>query len=63
MIAVVDHLTLEIRGVDHVVVDEADGADPGRSEVERSRGAEAPGPDEHHRRIQELCLTRFADTR
>ena len=53
---VVDHLALQVGGVDHVVVDEADRADPGGGEVERGRRAEAAGAEQQHLRVQQLHL-------
>ena len=47
-LGVVDHLALQVGGVDDVVVDEAERADPGRGQVERGRGAEPAGADQQH---------------
>ena len=58
---VVDHLALQVGGVDHVVVDKADRADPGGGEVERGRGAEAAGAEQQHLRVQQLQLAVDAD--
>jgi hypothetical protein len=44
----VDDLPLQVRRVDDVVVDQADGADAGRGEVERQRRPEPAGADEQH---------------
>ena len=46
----VDDLALEVGGVDHVVVDDADGAHPGRGEVEQRRRPETAGADHEHPR-------------
>ena len=52
----VDHLALQVRGVDDVVVDDADRADPGRREVERGRRTESAGAEQQHLRVQQLEL-------
>ena len=57
----VDDLALEVRGVDHVVVDEADRADAGRREVERGRRAESAGAEQQHLGVQQLHLALDAD--
>ena len=51
-LGVVDHLALQVGGVDHVVVDQAERADPGRREVERGRSAEPAGADQQHLRVR-----------
>ena len=53
---VVDHLALQVGGVDDVVVDEADGPDPGRGQVERGRRAEPAGAEQQDLRVQQLEL-------
>ena len=58
---VVDHLALQVGGVDDVVVDEADRADPGGGEVERGRRAEPAGAEQQHLRVQQLQLAVDAD--
>ena len=55
-LGVVDHLALQVGGVDDVVVDQADRADPGRGQVERGRRAEAAGAEQQHLRVQQLQL-------
>ena len=60
-LGVVDHLALQVGGVDDVVVDHADRADPGGGEVERGRRAEAAGADQQHLRVQHLQLALDAD--
>jgi hypothetical protein len=50
-------LALEIRGVDDVVVDDAEPADTGRGEVEARRATEAAGADQEYPRLQQLELT------
>jgi hypothetical protein len=52
----VEHLALEVRLLDHVVVDDADGADPGRREVQRDGRPETAGTDEQHLRVEKLAL-------
>ncbi len=44
----VDHLALEVGGLDHVVVDHADRAHTRRGEVEQGRRPQPPGPDHEH---------------
>ena len=57
----VDDLALQIRFVDDVEVDEAEGADAGGGEVEGERGAEAAGADAEDPRGLELLLAFHAD--
>ncbi len=57
----VGHLALEVREVDHVVVDEPDRADAGRGQVERRRRAEAAGAEQQHLRVEQLELALEAD--
>jgi energy-coupling factor transport system ATP-binding protein len=57
----VEHLALEVRLVDHVVVDEADRPHPGCGEVEGGRRAEPAGADEQHLRVEERALSLLAD--
>ena len=55
-LGVVDHLALQVGGVDDVVVDEADRADAGGGEVERGRRAEPAGAEQQHLGVQQLDL-------
>ncbi len=55
-LGVVDHLALQVGGVDDVVVDEADRADPGGGEVERGRRAEPAGAEQQHLGVEQLQL-------
>jgi hypothetical protein len=57
----VDDLALQVRDVDHVVVDEPDGADARRREVDRRGRPQPARADEQHARLQELHLTGLAD--
>ena len=41
----VEHLALQVGEVDGVVVDDTEGADAGRGEIERRRRAESAGAD------------------
>ena len=52
----VDDLALEVRQVDDVEVDDADGPDAGRREVQRGRAAEPAGADEEDLRAEERRL-------
>ena len=54
-------LALEVGVVDDVGVDDAEGADPGRCEVERRRRAEPAGADQEHAGVEQLLLPLFAD--
>src|SRR5690606_11035644 len=47
--------------VDRVVVDDADGADTGRGQIQGSRGAEATGPDQEHPGPEEASLPGLSD--
>ena len=57
----VDDLALQVREVDHVVVDDADGADPGGGQIHRYRRAEAAGADHQHPRAEQPRLSGAAD--
>ena len=56
-----DDLTLQVRVVDDVGVDDAERADTGRREIERRRGAEPAGADQEHARVEQLLLALLAD--
>ena len=56
-------LALQVRGVDAVVVDDAEPADAGCGEVERGGGAEAAGAHEQDARLEQLQLAFLADLR
>ena len=60
-LGVVDHLALQVGGVDDVVVDQPERADPRRGQVERGRRAEPAGADQQHLRVQHLQLALDAD--
>ena len=62
-LGVVDHLALQIRLVDLVVVDQAERADSGRGQVEGGGGAQTAGADQQHLRVQHLELAFDADLR
>src|ERR1051325_4431262 len=57
----VEHLAMQIRGVDAVEVHQADAADACRREVDRGRTAEASGADDENRRGFQLALSVVAD--
>ena len=57
----VDDLPLQVGEADHVVVDDADRADPGGGEIERHRRAEPAGADDQHARRLEALLAGAAD--
>ena len=54
-------LALQIRGVDAIVVDDADPADAGGGEIEAGGAAEASGADQEDARLEQLQLTLDAD--
>src|SRR6185437_4670002 len=49
-------LALQIRLLDDIVVDDADGADAGRGEVEQRRRSETSRADHQHPRVLEPAL-------
>ena len=55
-VGVVDHLALEVRLVDDVVVDDAERAHAGRGQVQRGRRAEPAGAEQQHLRVEQLEL-------
>jgi hypothetical protein len=57
----VKKLPVEVGGVDVVVVDQAEGADARRRQVEGDRGAEPAGADDEHAGVAEAALPRVAD--
>src|SRR5205814_9289243 len=60
-LGVVQDLPLQVRLVDHVVVDDAESSYARGSEVERRRRAESPCADEQYLRLEQLRLPPFAD--
>src|SRR5215204_5095210 len=61
VLCAVDDLALEVRGVHHVEVHDAERADAGRRQIHPRRRAQAPRPDHQHARGFELALTLDAD--
>src|SRR5213594_1134992 len=57
----VEHLTLQVRLVNHVEVDDPETADAGGAKVLGERHAESPGADDEGGRLLELQLPRHAD--
>ena len=57
---IVQHLALEVRGLDDVAVHDPDRPDPGGGEVEGSRCPEPSGADEEHARATETELALLA---
>ena len=55
-LARVDHLALEVRQVDLVVVDDPERADAGRGQIQRRRRAEAARAEQQHLRVEQLLL-------
>ena len=60
-LAGVDHLALQVREVDVVVVDDPERADAGGGEVQRGRRAEPAGAEQQHLRVEQLLLALDAD--
>ncbi len=60
---VVQDLTLQVRRVDLVHVDDADRAHAGRGEVERRRRTEPAGTEQQHLGVEQLLLAFDADLR
>lgn len=58
-----DHLALQVRQADRVVVDHAQSADAGGGEVLQQRRAQAAGADHQHTGLAQLGLTDAADLR
>src|SRR5215467_2032917 len=57
----VDHLALQVRQRDRVVVDDAERPDPGRRQIEQRRRPQPAGADDQHARALERLLPRPAD--
>jgi hypothetical protein len=57
----VDDLPLEVREIDHVHVDDAEGAHAGRGQVECGRRTQAARAHEQHLGVEELLLPGLAD--
>jgi hypothetical protein len=51
-----EHLSLEIREIDDVAIDQSDCPDTGGSQVERGRRAKTAGADEQDLRLCNLLL-------
>ncbi len=60
-LGVVDHLALQVREIDDVVVDDPERADAGRGEIQRRRRAEATGAEQQHLGVEQLLLALEAD--
>ena len=56
-----DHLTLQVRLVDDIEVEDAEGADPGGGEVEQRRGPESARPDHQHLGVLQPLLPGHPD--
>ena len=54
-------LPLQVREIDDIAIDQTDGADAGRSQIESGRRAEPPGADEQDFRLGQLHLALAAD--
>ena len=55
-----DHLALQVRERDHVIVDDAERADARGGEIKQDRRAEAAGADHQHAGAAERGLARAA---
>ena len=60
-LGIVEHLALQVRLVDHVVVHDAQPAHARRGQVEPRRRAQPAGADEQYLRLEQLRLARLAD--
>jgi hypothetical protein len=56
-----DNLALQIGKIDHVVIDDADGADASCCQIESSRCPQSAGTDDQHLAGQELLLSFAAE--
>src|SRR2546429_205975 len=61
VVGAVEDLPLQVAGVHHVEVHDADASDAGRGQVHRRGRAESTGAQEQHARVEELALTGAAD--
>jgi hypothetical protein len=61
ILGAVDHLPLQVREGDEIVIHDADRADAGRREILDQRRSEPARPDHQHRGRVELCLPGSAD--
>src|SRR6185437_4613068 len=57
----VSDLALQVRQLHHIVVDDAQRADPGRRQIQHEWGAEAARTDHQHPRVTQLGLADAAD--
>ena len=57
----VDHLALQVREVDHVVVDDPERAHAGGRQVEGGGRAEAAGAEQQHLGVEQLLLALGTD--
>ena len=56
-------LPLEVRSIDHVIIDQPDPPDAGGGEIKRGRRAETAGADQEDRALPEPQLSRLAHAR
>ncbi len=57
----VEDLALEIRGIHHIRIDQAEAADPGGGKIERGRRSQRAGADEQDGRVFQLQLSARPD--
>ena len=58
-----EHLSLQIAGIDNVIINYTDRADPCRGEIEPGRRAESTSTNQEHATIQQLLLASDANLR
>ena len=56
-----EHLTLQVGDLHHVIIDDADRADPGRRQIQQCGAAESAGTHHQHPGIQQPSLTVDSD--
>ena len=54
-------LALQVGEIEQIVVNQADGADPGRGQIEQQRAAEPAGADDQHPGLTQFGLSDAAD--
>ena len=57
----VHDLALQVAGLHVVAIDDADGADPGRGQVQQGGGAEAPGAEHEHPCVGQAALAQLVE--
>jgi len=57
----VNDLTLQVRQVHHIIIDDADRADAGGRQIHRGRRSQTARADDQHSRGEQLLLSAYAD--